>query len=120
MFYPPQLPSPAASSGKKFLAEIPDVDRRPAIIPVEFDADRQAWTIPVHQLGSIVIRAEADSADESISSSPPSAPRPGDTTRNECLLAAIEAGAGYRLTRVTTAPLPSSPRSMVASTRVAD
>jgi hypothetical protein len=64
MFHPPEFPKPD-SDGKKALIDLPDVDCRPGIIAVDFDPDHQTWTIPVRQLGSIVIRVAPDIADES-------------------------------------------------------
>jgi hypothetical protein len=64
MFNPSEFPKPD-NDGKKALVDLPDVDCRPGIVPVDFDADHQSWTIPVHQLGSLVIRVKSDIASDS-------------------------------------------------------
>jgi hypothetical protein len=81
MFHPAEF-SKKDGDGKKAPVDLPDVDCRPGIIPVEFNVGSQTWTIPVHLPqrdygddgleiprfgweGTIVIRVEPDLADES-------------------------------------------------------
>ena len=60
MFNPPDVPPKPDSEGKKALVDLPDIDCRPGIVPVDFNEDHQSWAIPVHQLGSLVIRVRSD------------------------------------------------------------